>query len=155
MPYLRKRPAQREITGVIFEQPYVAEAARKRIADSGLEGRCGFVPGDFMREIPSGGDLYILKGVIHNWDDDDALKILGNCRSAMGTDGRLLLFEWVVPTGDTPHLSKLIDLSMLLVYGGRERTEDEFRSLLTSAGLRLVRVLDTASSLKVVEAISI
>jgi SAM-dependent methyltransferase len=139
-------------TGVVFDLPYVADAAHKQLAAAGLGERCAFAGGDFLRGVPSGGDIYLLKGVIHNWPDHQAEAILANCGRAMGRQGRLLLIEWLVPTGDTPHPSKLIDLSMLLVYGGRERTEEEYVRLLDAAGLRLTRVLDAPSSLKVIEA---
>ncbi|MDT4989282.1 MAG: hypothetical protein QOI74_3376 [Micromonosporaceae bacterium] len=140
-------------TGVVFDLPYVADAAHKQFAGVGLGERCTFTGGDFLREVPGGADVYVLKGIIHNWPDDQAAAILGNCRRAMGPDGRLLLIEWLVPEGDTPHPSKLIDLSMLLVYGGQERTEREYTGLLAEAGLRLDRIIESPSSLKVIEAL--
>jgi SAM-dependent methyltransferase len=140
-------------TGLVFDQPFVADAAGKHLAAAGLGERCRFVAGDFLREVPSGGDVYLLKGIVHNWPDDQARLLLANCRRAMGPDSRLLLIEWVVPVGDTPHPSKLLDLAMLLVYGGRERTEAESRTLLGEAGLRLERIIGTASTLNVLEAV--
>jgi SAM-dependent methyltransferase len=147
---LRANP---EATGVVFDQPYLGDAAGKRIGAAGLGERCRYVGGDFLREIPSGGDVYLLKGVLHNWPDDQALVMLRNCRRAMGADGRLLLVEWVVPAGDVPHPSKFLDLAMLFVYGGRERTEQEYVALLTEAGLRISRILGSASTLNVLEVI--
>ncbi len=141
-----------EPTGLVFDQPSVADAARKQLATAGFGGRCRFVSGDFLQEVPSGADVYMLKGVIHNWSDDQALVILSNCRRAMGPDGRILLIEWVVPGGDTPHPSKFLDLAMLFVYGGRERTLEEYVALLGKAGLRLDRVVGTTSTLNVIEA---
>jgi SAM-dependent methyltransferase len=140
------------LTGVVYDQPYVAEAAHKRLAAAGLGERCTFVGGDFLQEIPSGGDAYLFKGVVHNWPDDRAVTVLRNCRRAMAPGGRLLLIEWVVPTGDTFHPSKFLDLAMLFVYGGRERTREEFVKLLASAGLRLTRIVDSSSTLRVIEA---
>nr|AHE14775.1 EspM-like O-methyltransferase [uncultured bacterium] len=140
------------LTGVVYDQPYVAEAAHKRLAAAGLGERCTFVGGDFLREVPPGGDAYLFKGVVHNWPDDDAVTMLRNCRRAMTPAARLLLVEWVVPPGDTFHPSKFLDLAMLFVYGGRERTEDEFARLLTAAGLRLTRIVDSTSTLRVIEA---
>jgi hypothetical protein len=140
-------------TGVVFDLPYVAEAAHKQLAGAGLGERCTFTGGDFLRDVPTGGDVYVLKGIIHNWADEHAATIVANCRRAMGRDGRLLLIEWLVPEGDTPHPSKLIDLSMLLVYGGQERTEREYGSLLAGAGLRFGRIIESPSSLKVIEAL--
>jgi hypothetical protein len=145
--------ANPETTGVIYDQPYLADAARERVAATGLDKRCTFVGGDFLQEVPFGSDVYMLKGVLHNWPDDQALTILCNCRQAMGSHGRLLLIEWVVPTGDTPHPSKFLDLTMLFVYGGRERTEEEYVSLLAEAGLRLDRIVGSGSTLNVIEVV--
>ncbi|NMH99980.1 methyltransferase [Pseudonocardia sp. K10HN5] len=147
---LRANP---DVTGVVFDQPYVADAAHKQLAAAGFGDRCSFVSGDFLDEVPPGADVYMLKGVVHNWADDDAVVLLSNCRRAMGRDGRLLLIEWVVPTGDTPHPSKFLDLAMLFVYGGRERTEEEYVGLLGAAGLRLDRIADTKSTLNVIEVV--
>jgi hypothetical protein len=146
---LRAHP---EMSGVVYDAPYVAEAAHKQLAAAGLGERCAFVSGNFLEQVHPGGDVYLLKGVVHNWPDDAAVTLLRNCRRAMGPDGRLLLIEWVVPPGDEPHPSKLLDLSMLFVYGGKERTEQEFVELLSAAGLRLVRVVGTASTLNFLEA---
>ncbi|GAA1739325.1 methyltransferase [Luedemannella helvata] len=142
-----------DTSGVVYDLPYVADAARKQLASAGLGERCSFVGGDFLRDVPAGADAYVLKGVIHNWPDDQATTILRNCRQAMADGGRALLIEWLVPPGDTPHPSKLIDLSMLLVYGGRERTEQEYLALFADAGLRLSRVV-AAAPLTVVEAVA-
>jgi hypothetical protein len=140
-------------TGVVFDQPYLAAAAGAQIGAAGLGERCRYVGGDFLREVPAGGDVYLLKGVLHNWPDDQALVMLRNCRRAMGADSRLLLIEWVVPGGDVPHPSKFLDLAMLFVYGGRERTEEEYVALLTEAGLGITRVLGSASTLNVLEVV--
>jgi hypothetical protein len=147
---LRANP---EATGVIYDQPYLADAARNQVAAAKLDKRCTFVSGDFFQEVPVGRDVYMLKGVLHNWPDDEALTILSNCRHAMGSQGRLLLIEWVVPTGDTPHPSKFLDLAMLFVYGGRERTDEEYVSLLAKAGLRMDRVVGSAAALNVIEVV--
>jgi hypothetical protein len=140
------------VQGVVLDLPHAAGAAHQQIASAGLGERCTFVGGDFLRDVPAGGDVYLLKGILHNWADDDATVILRNCRRAMGADGRVTMLEWLVPTGDTPHPSKLIDLSMLTVYGGRERTEQDFVHLLHSAGLRLSRIVN-APPLTAVEAL--
>jgi hypothetical protein len=140
------------VRGVVLDLPHAEAAAHKQLASAGLGERCSFVGGDFLREVPVGGDVYLLKGILHNWSDDAATVILRNCRRAMTADGRVTLLEWLVPTGDTPHPSKLIDLSMLTVYGGRERTEQELLRLLRSAGLRLGRIVN-AAPLTAVEAV--
>lgn len=145
--------AHTHMTGVVYDAPYVAEAARKQLATAGLGERCTFVSGDFLQEVPAGGEVYLLKGVVHNWPDEGALVLLRNCRRAMGDDGRLLLVEWAVPPGDVPHPSKLLDLSMLFVYGGKERTEQEYAELLAAADMRISRIIGTATTLNVIEAV--
>jgi SAM-dependent methyltransferase len=147
--------AQPEPTGVIYDQPYLADAAHKNVAADGLGQRCTFVGGDFLQEVPSGSDVYMLRGVLHNWPDDQARTILSNCRQAMSPHSRLLLIEWLVPTGNAPHPSKFLDLTMLFVYGGRERTEEEYVNLLAEAGLQADRIVDSAPAQKVIEAVPV
>jgi SAM-dependent methyltransferase len=147
---LRANP---ELTGVVYDQPYLAEDAERQLASAGLADRCGFLPGDFLDSVPAGADLYLMKGILHNWTDDDARAILANCRRAMDARGRLLLVDWVVPTGNAPHPSKFLDLTMLFVYGGRERTEAEHSWLLAEAGLKLARVIGPPSMLNVLEVV--
>ncbi len=145
--------ARQDMTGVVFDQPYVGEAAAGRLQAAGLADRCTFVSGDFLQGIPAGGDVYTLKGVVHNWPDEDVRRIFANCRRAMAPDGRLLLIEWVIPDGDAFHPSKFLDLAMLFVYGGRERTEDEYAGLLAESGLRLEHIVGTGTTLNVIEAV--
>jgi len=132
----------------------IAAAAREAIAHTSIAGRCEVVGGDFLEAVPSGGDVYILSWIIHDWDDDRSVSILANCRRAMTRDARLLLIEQVVPTGNQPSLSKLYDVHMLVLYsGGRERTLDEYRGLLTAADLRLSRIIPTEVPRSVIEAV--
>lgn len=126
--------------GIVFDVPALAEEARRRIEAVGLADRCAFVGGDFFREVPAGGDAYILSRVVHDWDDERATAILRNVRAAIRAEGKLLLFEDVVPPGNGPEPVKLLDLNMLVMTGGRERTEPEYRALLGRAGFRLERV---------------
>ncbi|MFC0437011.1 acetylserotonin O-methyltransferase [Kutzneria buriramensis] len=147
---LRANP---ELTGVVYDQPYLADDVERQLAATGLADRCGFLPGDFLDSVPAGADLYLMKGILHNWSDDDARAILANCRRAMDARGRLLLVDWIVPTGNAPHPSKFLDLTMLFVYGGRERTEAEHAWLLAEAGLKLARVIGPPSMLNVLEVI--
>ncbi|GAA0624379.1 methyltransferase [Kutzneria viridogrisea] len=142
-------------TGVVYDQPHLADAANELLAANGLAERCTFLGGDFLWSVPAGGDVYLLKGILHNWPDEQVLTILRNCRRALDTRSRLLLVDWVVPSGDTPHPSKFVDLAVLFVYGGRERTKDEYVTLLAEAGLRLTRVLDTESALNVLEVVPV
>ncbi|MFC3996549.1 methyltransferase [Nocardiopsis sediminis] len=140
-------------TGVVLDTPHVADAARERMRAEGLADRATATGGDFFREVPPGGDLYLLERVLHDWPDDQATRILRNCRHAMGDGARLLLIESVLPPGDTYHPAKTMDLSMLVISGGRERTVDEFTGLLAAAGLRLVGVIPTASPYSLIEAV--
>jgi hypothetical protein len=147
---LQKYP---EMTGILFDSPYVAERARESIASAGLAQRCEIVGGDFFKSVPAGCDAYLLRWVIHNWDHDRALTILRNCRQAMGERGRLLLIESVIPIGNELHPGKMLDYIMLTAHGGQERTEEEYESLLREAGLRLNKVAPTGSHLSIIEAV--
>jgi hypothetical protein len=141
------------LTGVLFDAPSVAEAANDTIAAAGLEGRCERVGGDFFASVPAGGDAYVLSHIIHDWDVDACHTILRNCREAMSPGGRILIVEMVLPPGAEPHPGKILDVVMLTVPGGRERTADEYRELLAPAGFRVERVVPTASPVSVVEAV--
>jgi len=147
---LRANP---ELTGVIYDQPYLADDVERQVTAAGLADRCGFLAGDFLDTVPAGADLYLMKGILHNWSDEHARAILANCRRAMSDHSRLLLVDWVVPAGNAPHPSKFLDLTMLFVYGGRERTEAEHAWLLAEAGLRLARVVGPPSTLNVLEVV--
>jgi hypothetical protein len=140
--------------GVLVDLPHVAEGARDAFAEAGLAERCRVEPGDFFASVPEGGDLYLLHKIIHDWDDARAATILARCRAAMGATSRLVLLEAIMPTDDAPHHARLLDLSMMVWPGGRERTEREYRALLASAGLRLTRVVPTATeAVSVIEAV--
>lgn len=147
---LSSNPAAR---GVLFEMPHVLPMARPIFEQAGIAERCTFVGGDFFESVPSDGDVYILKKVIHDWHDEEAQSILQTVRAAIPSHGRLLLIELVIPPGNEPSFGKLLDLLMLVYPGGRERTEAEHRSLLASAGFTLTRVLPTASTVSIVEAV--
>ena len=109
--------------------------------------------GDFFKSVPAGGDAYVMKHIIHDWDDERALLILRNIHTAMGSKkGRVILLETVVPGRNVPHFSKVLDLEMLTMPGGRERTEDEFRRLFARGGFELTRVVPMESALSVIEA---
>jgi hypothetical protein len=145
------------LRGILFEQPHVAERAKTAIAAHGLASRCTVVAGDFFRAVPAGGDAYILKHVIHDWDDERATKILENCRHAMGAAGRLLIVEGVYPPRIEPSEegrgAASNDVNMLVCTGGRQRSEDEFRALLKSAGFRLTRIVPTPARVSMIEGV--
>ena len=145
---LEANPAMR---GVVYDQRHVAAQASAAIGKRGLASRCEFVEGNFFESIPSGGDAYLMSHIIHDWTEPQALTILANCHRAMDGKGRLLLVEMVVPTGAEMHPSKLLDVVMLAVTGGRERTAEEYRELYAQAGFELTRVVPTASAASIVE----
>jgi hypothetical protein len=145
---LKSNPPMR---GVLFDAPPVIEGARRRIGAEGIAERCEAIAGDFFESVPSGGYAYILKWIIHDWDDERSVTILKNCHRAMAENGRLLLVEAVVPDGSEPHFSKFIDLNMLVMTGGRERTEDEYRTLFEASGFRLTRIIPTESPMSIIE----
>lgn len=148
---LRKYP---KLKGILFDLTDVVPGGEHRICQLQLDGRCRTVAGDFFKSVPEGGDLYLMKNIIHDWVEDRALTILRNCRNALQgkPNGKLILLEFVVPPGNTPHLSKVIDIEMLYFPGGRERTEEEYAELLGKAGLRMTRVVPTKSPYSVIEA---
>jgi ubiquinone/menaquinone biosynthesis C-methylase UbiE len=143
--------ANPQMKGVLFDAPSVAEGAQTRIEAEGIADRCEVVSGDFFQSVPAGGDAYILKWIIHDWNDERSITILRNCYRAMTENGKLLLVEAVVPRGSEPHFSKFIDLNMLVMTGGRERTEDEYRILLEASGFKLTSTIQTESPMSVLE----
>jgi O-methyltransferase/methyltransferase family protein len=149
IPLLKINP---ETSAVLFDLPHVIERAKGRIEGEGLTERCELVGGDFFKAPPSGGDLYILKHIIHDFDDGDALRILRNCRSAMSGEARLLVIEMVIPPGNEPSFGKLVDIEMMLI-GGVGRTEAEYRTLLTEAGFNLTNVTPTNSPVSIIESV--
>ena len=149
---LRANPGTR---GILFDLPHVIETAAESIAAQGLSDRCELKIGDFFEALPEGADLHLLKQIIHDWDDERATRLLQNCHRALAPGGTLLLVEMVVPLDDSPNLAKAMDLNMLVLLGGRERTEDEYQQLLVGAGFRLVRVIATHSPFCVIESVRI
>jgi len=139
--------------GVLFDRPHVVRDAPALLKARGVEERVTIEPGNFFDSVPAGGDAYVLSHIIHDWTEDQCLTILGHCRKAMKPDGRLLIVEMVLPAGDTPHPGKILDMVMLVIPGGQERTEAEYAALLGKAGFRLTRVVPTASAVGVVEAV--
>ena len=144
--------AHPDLRGVLVERPAVIDLARTAIAAAGLADRCDLLAGDFFAEVAVRGDVYLMKKVIHDWDDDDARAILSHCRAAMPASARLLLVEHVLPEANQPSPARWLDLLMLVYTGGRERTVADYASLLAAAGLRLERVIPTASRITVIEA---
>jgi hypothetical protein len=143
--------AHSHLRGVVFDQPAVAAGAREAIAAAGLADRCEAVGGDFFAAVPDGGDAYVLKFILHDWDDERSMAILRACRRAIPNNGRLLLVELLVPHGNAPSFAKTQDVNMLLNLGGWERTEAEYRALYAAAGFDLTRILPAQGELHVLE----
>jgi O-methyltransferase domain/Dimerisation domain len=139
--------------GILYDLPHVVRDAPSLIQLRGLADRVTIEAGSFFERVPSGGDAYLLSHIIHDWTEAQCLTILGNCRREMNSRSRLLIIEMVLPTGDTPHPGKILDMMMLVGPGGQERTEQEYGKLLGKAGLRLTRIVPTASAASVVEAV--
>lgn len=138
--------------GILFDMPHVVRDAPAFIQQRGLADRIRIESGSFFETVPAGADAYILSHIIHDWTEEQCLTILGNCRRAMNAHARLLLVEMVLPGGNTPHPGKMLDMVMLTMTGGQERTPAEYGTLLGKAGFRMTRVVPTASPVSVVEA---
>lgn len=153
---LKANPA---LSGIVFDQPAAAERAKEQIARNGLTERCRAVGGDFFKDVPGGGDAYILKHVIHDWDDDRAVAILRNCHKALAPEGKLLIVEGVYPNRISQSPESLgataNDVNMLVSTGGRQRSEGEFRSLYEAAGFKLTRIVPTVARVSIIEGVRV
>lgn len=148
-PILKAYPKMR---GVLFDRPHVIAGINGLLDAAGVAKRCEIIGGDISQVIPSGGDAYLLKSIIHGVSDELAIKWLRNCYRAMNGKGKLLLVEYVIPPGNQSHPGKLMDLLMLVgTHGGHERTESEFKTLLGKAGFEFVRIVPTKTSYSVIE----
>jgi hypothetical protein len=144
---LKKHPG---VNGVLFDLPIVIKSATE--IDDSLSSRCDKVEGSFFDLVPGGGDLYIMQQIIHDWDDERAIKILSNCRDAMTHDARILVVDAVIKPGNERDMNKFIDLQMLIINkGGKERTKQEFKQLFQKAGLKLLKIIPTASMFSIIE----
>jgi O-methyltransferase/methyltransferase family protein len=143
----------RRLRGVLYDQPQVVATAAASGHLNGLEERCEIVGGDFFTSVPEGADGYMMKYIIHDWDDARSIRILRNCRDAMAPDGRVLVIEHEIACRNRPDWAKLLDINMLVIPGGMERTRDEFRALFDAAGLKLRRVVRTKAPVSVFEAV--
>ena len=146
--------ANRSAQGTLYDLPHVIDTADQHI-DPVVKGRCELVSGDFFKSIPGGGDVHLLKQIIHDWDDEQATRILKNCHEALSPAGKLLLVEMVVPSDNQPNMAQAMDLNMLAILGGRERTQEEYRTLLDASGFKLERVIATRSPFNVIEALRV
>jgi O-methyltransferase domain/Dimerisation domain len=147
---LKRHP---KIHGTLFDLPGVIQRAGAAVEAAGLSDRIHLVAGDFFEAVPGGVDAYVLRHIIHDWDEEKATRILANVRQAIREDGRLLVVESVIPPGNEPFFGKLLDVTMLVIPGGQERTEQEYRDLFGKAGFRLARIVPTATEVSVIEGV--
>jgi len=143
--------AHPHLQGVVGDVPHVIERTRQKLEAEGLSHRCGTASVDFFKAVPA-SDTYLLKWILHDWTDEQSVTILKNCRDAMTSDGRVLIVEAVLQPGAATSLGKFVDLNMLVMTGGRERTETEYRTLLEASGLKLTKVIPTQTEMSIVEA---
>lgn len=149
MAVLRKYPQAR---GILFDLDHVVARSSENIQAEGLDNRCQLVGGDFFAAIPAGADLYMFRHIIHDWNDEQCVTILTNCRKALQPGGKVLILESVIEPGNEPSFAKWLDLTMLVIPGGKERTAEEYRELLAKAGLKLNKIVPTQGGISVIEA---
>ena len=146
--------ANPKLRGVLFDLPSVIARAEKdhHVTAKGIAERCTLESGSFFEAVPKGGDAYIMKGILHDWNDEECVKILANCRAAMNQKGKVLVVEHVIRPGNDPGWAKLLDIQMLII-GGRERTKKEFAAMFAAARLKMTRVVSTKCPVSIVEGV--
>lgn len=147
--------ANPSVRGILFDVEQVVQGGKELLKEAGVLERCETVAGSFLEGVPSGGDVYLLKNVIHDWDDQGSLQILRSCRRAMSENQTLLIIERVIAS-DKPRLEAVLaDLNMMVMNGGRERTREDFQALLSAAGFELAKVIPTRSPYQIIEGESV
>jgi ubiquinone/menaquinone biosynthesis C-methylase UbiE len=141
------------LRGTLFDLPGVIQRADQSIEKAKLADRVHLIAGDFFESVPSSADAYVLRHIIHDWDDDKAIRILENVHRAMNPEGRLLVVESVIPPGNDPFFGKLLDVAMMVVPGGLERTEEQYRHLYAEAGFKLARIVPTSQEISLIEGV--
>lgn len=144
-----------QMSGILIDAPSVIPGTKEAIEARGLSGRCEAVGGDFFASVPAGGDAYIMKHIIHDWNDERASTLLQCCRRQMPPEGKLLVVEMVIPEGNAPSFGKLMDLEMLVLLRSFERTEAEYGELFNRSGFKLTRIVPTKSAYSVIEGVPI
>ncbi|MDJ0590418.1 MAG: methyltransferase [Pleurocapsa sp. MO_226.B13] len=148
--------ANPHLQGIVYDLPHVVSVATRQIDALKLNQRCTIASGSFFESVPSGGDTYMMKLVLHDWDDRQAIQILKNCHAVMGENSKILVIENLIPSGNQPSIGKLTDIEMLLMTsGGRERTQDEFAQLFATAGFQLTKITPTSCPLSAIEGIKV
>jgi len=143
-----------KVKGILYDMPAIVAEAEKLLKEHGVTERFETIGGDFFKSVPAGGDAYIMKHIIHDWNDEQCITILQNCREAMTEGGKVLVVEMVVPEGNEPSPAKFLDLQMLQYLPGCERTEKEYSELFDKARLKLTRIVSTMSPFSIIEGIS-
>lgn len=142
------------VAGILVDQPHVADMAMENFKQKKVADRCKVIPGSFFDDIPGNGDLYIMKNILHDWDDEISVRILKNVHKNMPDHARLLLIETIIKADNNPSFGKFVDLQMLIgTQGGKERTKDEFIALLNQAGFRMAKIIDNATPFSFIEAV--
>ena len=141
--------------GVLFDLDHVVQGANAYLTAMGVSDRCKAEAGDFFKAVPAGGDMYIMKNIIHDWDDQRSIAILKNIAAQLKGNprGKVVLLEFALPEGNEPHFGKWADIEMLALPGGRERTAEEYRDLFARAGLRMTRIVPTDAPQNIIEAV--
>ena len=139
----------------VFDLPHVIEGTKKRFENDGLGGRIEIIGGSFLENVPGPADLCLLKHIIHDWDDESSKRILTRCRSALGDGGCVLVCEMLITPGAESFPARILDIEMLVGPGGRERTEVGFAELFATAGLKLNRVIETSTPIRLLEAVKV
>jgi ubiquinone/menaquinone biosynthesis C-methylase UbiE len=144
--------ANPKMRGILFDLPHVTATAMESLETQGIAQRCEVATGNFFESVPPGADIHVLKQIIHDWSDKECTTILRNCHQALKPDGKLLLVEMVIPPDNSPSMAQAIDLNMLVLLTGRERTESEYRDLLAEGGFKIERVMPTHLPFSIIEA---
>ena len=147
--------ANPKMRGILFDLQHVLATAGESLKSQGFGQRCEVVTGDFFESVPPGADIHVLKQIIHDWSDKECNTILRNCHQALKPNGKVLLVEMVIPPNNSPSMAQAMDLNMLVLLTGRERTESEYRELLAAAGFKIERVMPTHSPFSVIEALRV
>lgn len=142
------------LKGILFDQPAVVAHAHDRLDEAGVSDRCQVVGGNFFEAVPEAGDAYLLKWILHDWDDQDAIAILRSCRRAIRPGGTLLVVEHLIGPNNAGREGKFMDLNMMVITGGVERTREEFEAVFDAAGFQLMHVIGTAAAVSVIEAVT-
>ncbi len=143
-----------QLKGILYDIDHVVARAKPRLEAAGVADRCQVVAGNFFESVPAGADTYLMRHIIHDWDEARCIQILKHVRAVLPAGGKLLLIEVVVPTGNEPSFGKLMDINMMVLPGGKERTADEYRALYAAADFKLSRIVPTAGAMSLIEGVA-